>query len=28
VRDFKGVEKFGIRAMTPKEFLQEIGEAK
>jgi putative PIN family toxin of toxin-antitoxin system len=28
VRDFKGVEKFGIRALTPKEFLQEIGETK
>ncbi len=26
VRDFIGVEEFGIKALTPKEFLQEIGE--
>jgi putative PIN family toxin of toxin-antitoxin system len=25
VRDFAGVEKFGIRAVTPREFLSEIG---
>ena len=25
-RDFKGTEKFGIQAITPKEFLQMIGE--
>ncbi len=25
-RDFKGIEKFGIEAATPKEFLQIIGE--
>ena len=25
-RDFAGVEQFGLRANTPKEFLQEIGE--
>jgi predicted nucleic acid-binding protein len=24
--DFRGVEQFGIRAVTSKEFLQEIGE--
>ncbi|MFN0111703.1 MAG: putative toxin-antitoxin system toxin component, PIN family [Blastocatellia bacterium] len=28
VRDFKGMEKFGIKLLTPKEFLQRIGEAK
>lgn len=28
VRDFKGMEKFGIKVLTPKEFLQIIGEAK
>lgn len=28
VRDFKGMEKFGIEVVTPKEFLQRIGEAK
>ena len=28
VRDFKGMEKFGIKVLTPKEFLQRIGEAK
>lgn len=28
VRDFKGMEKFGIDVLTPKEFLQKIGEAK
>jgi putative PIN family toxin of toxin-antitoxin system len=27
-RDFVGVEQFGIRVVTPKEFLQEIGELK
>lgn len=27
VRDFKGIEKFGIKVLTPKEFLQELGEA-
>jgi putative PIN family toxin of toxin-antitoxin system len=26
VRDFRGTEQFGIRVLTPKEFLQEIGE--
>ena len=25
-RDFEGIEKFGIRIITPKEFLKEIGE--
>ncbi|HEX7240298.1 MAG TPA: putative toxin-antitoxin system toxin component, PIN family [Longimicrobiaceae bacterium] len=25
-RDFKGVERFGIRTVTPREFLQRIGE--
>jgi len=25
-RDFKGIEKFGIKAITPKEFLKLIGE--
>ena len=24
--DFQGVERFGIRAVTPKEFLQELGQ--
>lgn len=24
--DFKGVEKFGVKTLTPKEFLQKIGE--
>lgn len=28
VRDFKGLNKFGIEVLTPKEFLQKIGEAK
>ncbi len=28
VNDFKGIDKFGVRAVTPKEFLQIIGEAK
>lgn len=28
VRDFKGMNKFGIEVLTPKEFLQRIGEAK
>ena len=28
VRDFEGMEKFGIELLTPKEFLQRIGEAK
>lgn len=28
ISDFKGSEKFGIRAITPKEFLQMIGEVK
>ncbi len=28
IRDFKGSEKFGIRAITPKEFLQLINEVK
>jgi hypothetical protein len=28
VRDFKGMEKFGIQVITPKEFLREIGETK
>ena len=27
VRDFKGMEKFGVSILTPKELLQEIGEA-
>lgn len=27
-RDFTGMEKFGVKVTTPKEFLQEIGEAK
>lgn len=27
VRDFKGMEKFGVNIITPKELLQEIGEA-
>ncbi|MEI6291465.1 MAG: putative toxin-antitoxin system toxin component, PIN family, partial [Chloroflexota bacterium] len=26
IKDFKGTEKFGIKAITPKEFLQIIGE--
>jgi hypothetical protein len=26
VRDFQGAEQFGIRVLTPKEFLQQIGE--
>ena len=26
VRDFQGAEKFGVRVLTPKEFLQQIGE--
>lgn len=28
IRDFRGSEKFGIQAITPKEFLQIIGEVK
>lgn len=28
IKDFKGTEKFGIKAVTPKEFLQMIGEVK
>lgn len=28
VRDFKGMDKFGIEVLTPKEFLQRVGEAK
>lgn len=28
LRDFKGTEKFGAKAITPKEFLQIIGEVK
>ncbi|MBM3240302.1 putative toxin-antitoxin system toxin component, PIN family [Candidatus Poribacteria bacterium] len=28
VRNFRGVERFGIKALTPREFLQEIGETK
>lgn len=28
IRDFKGVEQFGVKAITPKEFLQIIGEVK
>lgn len=28
VRDFKDMNKFGIEVLTPKEFLQRIGEAK
>lgn len=27
-RDFKGMDKFGIKLLKPKEFLQRIGEAK
>jgi predicted nucleic acid-binding protein len=27
-RDFKGMDEFGIKVITPKEFLQNIGEAK
>ena len=27
IKDFKGTEKFGIKAITPKEFLQVISEA-
>jgi len=26
IKDFKGTEKFGVKAITPKEFLQIIGE--
>jgi len=26
VNDFKGIENFGIKAMTPKEFLEMVGE--
>jgi len=26
VTDFKGIEKFGIKAITPKEFLELVGE--
>ena len=28
VRNFRGVERFGIKVLTPREFLQEIGEVK
>jgi len=28
VRDFDGMKSFGIRVLTPKEFLVEIGEAR
>lgn len=28
IKDFKGTEKFGIKAVTPKEFLQVISEVK
>lgn len=28
IKDFKGTDKFGIKAVTPKEFLQIIGEVK
>ncbi len=28
ISDFKGVDKFGIQAITPKEFLQMIREVK
>ncbi len=28
VRDFKGIEKFGIEVVTPKDFLVAIGEAR
>lgn len=28
ISNFKGSEKFGIKAITPKEFLQMIGEVK
>lgn len=27
-KDFRGAEKFGVKAMTPQEFLREIGEIK
>ena len=27
-RDFVGAEAFGVQTLTPKEFLQEIGELK
>ncbi len=27
-RDFRGIERFGIRAVSPIEFLREIGEVK
>jgi putative PIN family toxin of toxin-antitoxin system len=27
-KDFEGVEQFGVRVMTPKKFLEEIGELK
>lgn len=27
-KDFRGAEKFGIRIMTPREFLRQIGEIK
>ena len=26
LRDFVGVDRFGIRALTPREYLQDIGE--
>jgi putative PIN family toxin of toxin-antitoxin system len=28
IKDFIGIDKFGIKTITPKEFLQEIGEIK
>jgi putative PIN family toxin of toxin-antitoxin system len=28
IKDFKGTDKFGLKAVTPKEFLQIIGEVK
>lgn len=28
VRDFKGIERFGLAAITPREFLQRLGEIK
>jgi len=28
IKDFKGTEKFGVKAVTPREFLQIIGEVK
>jgi predicted nucleic acid-binding protein len=28
IRDFKGIDQFGVQAVTPKEFLKIIGEVK